>query len=191
MTDLRRSVEEHIALAEQLRDELLPEVEALAELLRMRLAGGGRLWIFGNGGSAADAQHFATELLGHFRGKRRALPAVALTTDSSALTGIANDFEFEDVFARQVAAVAVEGDVVIGISTSGESENVVRGLEAGRRIGATTVALCGKTGRLAAIADRALAVPWSETARVQEMHALTIHLLCERIDDWATQTDRG
>src|SRR5918992_2939149 len=129
-----------------MRDELLPDVDAIAELLCMRLKAGGRVWIFGNGGSAADAQHFATELLGHFRGERRALPAVALTTDSSALTGIANDYAFEEVFARQVSAVAAPRDVVIGISTSGESENVVRGLQAGRSIGAMTVALCGSGG---------------------------------------------
>ena len=190
MTDLRRSVEDHLALAERMRDELLPDVDAIAELLCMRLEAGGRVWIFGNGGSAADAQHFATELLGHFRGERRALPAVALTTDSSALTGIANDYAFEDVFARQVSAVAAPRDVVIGISTSGESENVVRGLQAGRSIGAMTVALCGSGGRLAAIADRAVAVPSADTARIQEMHALTIHLLCETIDDWASRDDR-
>jgi D-sedoheptulose 7-phosphate isomerase len=186
---MRQAIEDHVALAERMRDELLPEVEALADLLCTRLAAGGRVWIFGNGGSAADAQHFATELLGHFRAERRALPAVALTTDSSALTGIANDYAFEEVFARQVSAVAAPGDIVIGISTTGESENVVRGLQAGRRIGATTVALCGSGGRLAAIADRAVAVPSGETARIQEMHALTVHLLCERIDDWATQTE--
>jgi D-sedoheptulose 7-phosphate isomerase len=190
VTDLRRSVEDHLALAARMRDDLLPEVEAIAELLCARLASGGRVWIFGNGGSAADAQHFATELLGHFRGERRALPGVALTTDSSALTGIANDYAFEDVFARQVSAVAAPGDVVIGISTSGESENVVRGLQAGRGIGATTVALSGGGGRLAGIADRAVAVPSADTARIQEMHALTIHLLCETIDDWATRADR-
>ncbi|HEX2221902.1 MAG TPA: SIS domain-containing protein [Candidatus Limnocylindria bacterium] len=191
MTDLRRGADEHLALATDLRDRLLPEIDALAGLLCERLAAGGRIWIFGNGGSAADAQHFATELLGHFVRDRRALPAVALTTDTSALTGIANDYDFDDVFARQVQGVATAGDVVIGISTSGESENVVRGLEAARGCGATTVALCGRAGRLARRADHAIAIPSDVTARIQEMHGLTIHLLCERIDDWASETSGG
>jgi D-sedoheptulose 7-phosphate isomerase len=116
---------------------------------------------------------------------------VALTTDTSTLTAIANDYDFDDLFARQVTALARPGDLVLGISTSGESENVVRGLRAAAEAQAVTAALTGGGGRLASLADHPIAVPSSETARIQEMHILIIHLMCERIDDWAAQTDDG
>ena len=182
---VRAGADDHARLARQVADDLTPSVAALAEAIRASLASGGKLLVFGNGGSAADAQHFAAELLGHSHADRRPLPAVALTTDSSTLTAIANDYSFDELFARQVSALARPGDVVVGISTSGESENVVRGLRAADDAGATTAALTGEGGRTASLADHVIAVPSRTTARIQEMHILIIHLICERIDDWA------
>jgi D-sedoheptulose 7-phosphate isomerase len=168
-------------------ETILGDVERVAVLLERKLRGGGRVLIFGNGGSAADAQHFAAELLGRSRRDRRPFGAVALTTDSSALTSIANDYDFAEVFARQTTALAQPGDVVVGITTSGKSRNVLLGLAAGKARGATTVALTGIAGLSDdKAADYLVRVPSSTTARVQEMHVLIIHMLCERIDDWAT-----
>lgn len=172
-------------MARQL-ESLLPQVEAAAQALTAALAGGGRLYAFGNGGSAADAQHFTAELVGRYRRERRPLPAFALTTDPSAVTCIGNDYSFADLFARQVTGMVQRGDMAVGISTSGNSENVVRGLAAARERGAVTVALTGAGGgAVADVADHVLRVPSAVTARIQEMHILIIHMLCERIDDWA------
>ena len=185
-TDLRTHAREHIALAETVANDLLPTIEEIADRIRASLAAGGRLLVCGNGGSAADAQHFAAELLGRARRERRSLPAIALTTDTSALTGIGNDYAFEDIFSRQVAAHAGDRDVVLGISTSGASENVARALRAARERGACAIALTGGDGGpVAGTADVALVIPSRVTARIQEMHILAIHLICERIDDWA------
>jgi D-sedoheptulose 7-phosphate isomerase len=179
-------VAEHEELAARVRVELLPTIEASGQAICDALGRGGTLFAFGNGGSAADAQHLAAELLGRFRGERAPLAGLALTTDSSTLTAIGNDYDFSNVFARQVRGLARTGDVVTGISTSGEAENVVRGLVAARELGATTIALTGSGGgRLAAAATHAIVVPSDVTARVQEMHVLVIHLLCGLIDEWA------
>ena len=146
---------------------------------------GGKLLFFGNGGSAADAQHLATELTVRYRVDRLAISAVALTTDTSALTAIGNDFGFEDVFARQVTALSRRGDVAIGLSTSGNSENVIRGLRAARKRGAVTVGFTGcDGGKLLAQVDHAILVPSSNTARIQEMHLLLGHALCGLIENW-------
>ena len=188
MTDsdvLRAEWEEHLRVAAAAA-VLLPTIQRLAAALVSALGAGGKLLIFGNGGSAADAQHLAGELLGRFRDARRPLPAIALTTDPSVVTGVANDFGFEDLFARQVAALAARGDVVIGITTSGKSENVVRGLRAAREAGAVPVAWTGADpGPAGAAADIVLAVPSETTARIQEIHTLAMHALCVAIDDWA------
>ncbi|HYG58588.1 MAG TPA: D-sedoheptulose 7-phosphate isomerase [Symbiobacteriaceae bacterium] len=181
---LRGYLEEHLGVARQV-EALLPAVEAVAQVVVRSLAAGGGVYTFGNGGSAADAQHFAAELVGRYRRERRALPAIALTTDPSALTCIGNDYSFDDLFARQVQGLVRPGDVVVGITTSGNSENVLRGLVAARNLGAATVALTGGTGGKAApVADFALVVPSAVTARIQEMHILLIHMICERVDDW-------
>jgi D-sedoheptulose 7-phosphate isomerase len=184
--DLQAHLDEHLRVAQAFGQQALPAVERFAELVIEALARGNKLLAFGNGGSAADAQHLTTELLGHYRADRRALPAVALTTDSSALTGIGNDYAFDEIFARQASALVVAGDVAVGFSTSGESENVLRGLRAAGENGASTVALTGAAGRLAQAADLAIVVPSRATPRVQEVHVLVIHLICERIDEWAT-----
>ncbi len=181
--DLRRELEVHRALAAQM-DALLPAIETVADAMADALARGGRVIAFGNGGSAADAQHLAAELLGRARRERDALPALALASDAPTLTALGNDYGFAEVFARQVRAHARAGDVVVGISTSGASENVVRALAAANDRGAVTVLLGGGDGGGAAgVARHAILVPSSVTARVQEMHVLVIHLLCERIDD--------
>ncbi len=140
------------------------------------------LWC-GNGGSAADSQHLAAELMGRFRRERRGLPSIALTTDTSALTAIGNDYGFEKVFQRQVHALCARGDVVVGISTSGNSKNVCAALEAARQSGAFTVALTGETGGLMAkIADATLCIASKDTARIQEGHILCGHMLCDWVE---------
>jgi D-sedoheptulose 7-phosphate isomerase len=157
-------------------------VVAVAEAITAALTRGGSVLVFGNGGSAADAQHFAAELLGRFEKQRRAYPAVALTTDTSALTAIGNDFGFEQVFARQLEALGRPGDVAIGITTSGNSPNVLRALETANARGLTTVALTGRGGQAAAIATHHIAVPEDRTARVQEVHATVLHVICELVE---------
>jgi D-sedoheptulose 7-phosphate isomerase len=171
-------------------ERLMPEVEAVAARLVEAFKAGGRLYAFGNGGSAADAQHLAGELIGHYRRDRRPLPAIALSTDPSVVTCIANDYTFDDVFARQVEALARPGDVVAGFTTSGRSANVVAGLAAGRAAGATTVLFTGRDGGPAARhADMVLAAPADATARIQELHVLFLHLVSEVVDAWAAKPD--
>jgi D-sedoheptulose 7-phosphate isomerase len=185
--DLAAGLDEHLQVATAARD-ILPALAEVEAAVLASFASGGRLFAFGNGGSAADAQHLAAELVGRFLRPRAPLSAIALTTDTSTLTGIGNDFSFEDVFARQVAAHAQAGDVVIAFSTSGGSENVVRGLAAAREAGATAVLFTGRDGgRARAEADLVVAVPSATTARIQEVHALFIHLLSDRIDAWAAE----
>jgi D-sedoheptulose 7-phosphate isomerase len=182
---LEAGLDEHLAVAAAARSAL-PQLAEAESAVRASFAAGGRLFAFGNGGSAADAQHLAAELVGRFRRQRRALPAIALTTDSSALTGIGNDFSFDDLFSRQVAAHVAPGDVVIAFSTSGASENVVRGLAAARAAGGTAILFTGcDGGRARAEADLVVAVPSAAIPRIQELHALFIHLLSDAIDSWA------
>jgi D-sedoheptulose 7-phosphate isomerase len=187
---LRALVADHEAAVAELAERQLSEVEAFARLLWDGCREGRRVLTFGNGGSAADAQHLAAELIGHFKRDRVPLAAQSISTDPSVMTAIANDYAWDDVFARQVEALAQPGDVCVGYTTSGESKNVVRALEAARARGATTVAVTGRRGGLAArVADRTMAVPADDTARVQELHLLITHLVSELIDDWATADD--
>jgi D-sedoheptulose 7-phosphate isomerase len=177
---------EHLEVARRV-ERLLPQVEGVARAVIDAYGRGGRVFSFGNGGSAADAQHLAAELVGRYKRDRRSLPAVALTVDPSVVTAIGNDYSFEDLFARQVEGLVGEGDVVFGFTTTGRSENVLRGLAAARSAGATTILFSGGDG--AADADHALVVPSSTTARVQEMHLLLMHLLLDQIDAWAAGED--
>lgn len=156
----------------------------LAMILIDALRQGNKILVFGNGGSAADAQHLAAELVGRFRMERKGLPAIALTTDTSILTALANDYGFERVFARQVEALAQKGDVLLGITTSGNSSNVLEAFEQGRRMGGVLVAMTGRTGgRLADQSDvLLLRAPSSNTPRIQEIHGLWIHILCELLE---------
>jgi D-sedoheptulose 7-phosphate isomerase len=184
MSIVREELVRHREVVDRVLGQLVGRIEEAAGRIAEALRGGGTLLLFGNGGSAADAQHVAAELVGRYLAKnRKALPAIALTTDTSALTAIANDFSFDTVFERQVEALARPGDVALGISTSGESENVLRGLKAAQAIGAGTIALLGRSGgRIASACDLALIVPAEETPRIQEMHILIGHLMCAHID---------
>jgi D-sedoheptulose 7-phosphate isomerase len=183
--DATRALEEHRELLERVRG-LLPEAERAARAVVRAYEGGGRVYTFGNGGSSADAAHFAEELVGRYRRERRPLPAHSLSVDASALTCIANDYSYDEVFERQVRGFVRAGDVVVGFSTSGRSANVVRGLAAARELGATTVLFGGGSGGPAAgHADVALVVPSESTARVQEMHVLLLHVILEQVDAWA------
>ena len=182
---LRAQLDDHRAVAVAVED-LLPAVEGLTDRICRAYEAGGRVYTFGNGGSAADAQHLAAELVGRYLRDRRPLPAVALTVDPSVVTCIANDYDFDTVFARQVEALVGSGDVVIGFTTSGRSANVIEGLDAARRAGALAVLFSGGDGGAArGHADVALLVPSTVTARIQEMHLLLLHLLSEGIDAWA------
>jgi D-sedoheptulose 7-phosphate isomerase len=159
------------------------ELAGVAEWLLGAVEGGAAVLFFGNGGSAADAQHLAAELVNRFRRERRALRAVALTTDSSVLTSIANDVDYRRVFARQIEALGSKGDVAVGISTSGASPSIVEGLTTARRSGLRTLGLLGRDGGAArAHCDKALVVAGDDTARIQEAHLLIGHLLCEWLD---------
>jgi D-sedoheptulose 7-phosphate isomerase len=186
MTDrMSEQVEDHVAVGRAVQ-ALLPAVRAVAEALCAAFAAGGRLYTFGNGGSAADAQHFTGELIGHYQRDRRPLPAVTLSTDPTVLTCIANDYSFEDIFARQVEALARPGDVVAAFSTSGRSPNVVAGLKAARGAGAVTVLFGGGDGGPAKqFADHLLLSPSSRTPRIQEAHTLMLHMISEHVDVWA------
>jgi D-sedoheptulose 7-phosphate isomerase len=165
---------------------LAPQIVAAARLVVRSLAAGGKVLSCGNGGSAADAQHFAAELVGRFEVERPGLAAVALTTDTSALTALANDYDFERVFAKQVEALGTNGDVLLAISTSGNSENVLCAVEAAQQKGMAVVALTGRDGGSIARAlghdDFEIRVPAERTCRIQEVHLLTIHCLCDLID---------
>jgi D-sedoheptulose 7-phosphate isomerase len=157
-------------------------VVGVAAAIVKALKAGGAVLVFGNGGSAADAQHFAAELVGRYEQERQAWPAIALTTDTSALTAIGNDYGFERVFARQVEALGRRGDVAVGITTSGSSPNVLRALEAGNDRGLVTVALTGRGGEAGRIAAHHVAVQEARTARVQEVHATVLHVICELVE---------
>ena len=159
-------------------------VAATAAAIVTALAAGGTVLVFGNGGSAADAQHVVAELVGRFVKNRRAWPAVALTTDTSILTAVGNDFGFDQVFARQLEALGRPGDVAVAITTSGDSPNVLRALEAARARGLVTVALTGKSGGAAGqLAAIHINVPETVTARIQEAHTTMLHLVCQLVDD--------
>ncbi len=157
-------------------------IAAAAAAVAKALKAGGSVLVFGNGGSAADAQHFAAEIVGRYEHDRKAWPAIALTTDTSALTAIGNDYGFDRVFARQIEALGRTGDVAIAISTSGNSPNVLRGLETANDRGLITIALTGRGGKAGAIAAHHIAVKEERTARVQEVHATVLHVICELME---------
>ena len=176
-----RALQDAAAAHERMAANAARVVE-VAEAIAQSLRSGGTVLVFGNGGSAADAQHFAAELIGRYEKNRRAWPAIALTTDTSALTAIGNDYGFDRVFARQVEGLGRKGDVAIGISTSGNSANVLRALEAANERGLITVALTGRGGEAGKIAQHHIAVQEQRTARVQEVHATVLHVICELVE---------
>jgi D-sedoheptulose 7-phosphate isomerase len=181
--EFEMALDEHAAVLARTRAACLPALAGLATRISGAIEAGGKILFFGNGGSAADAQHLAAELAIRYLKDRPALPALALTTDSSVLTACANDLGYENVFARQVEALGRQGDIAIGISTSGASPNVLAGLRRARGLGLYTAALVGeRTDAVTPLADLVLAIPSRTTARVQEMHILLGHMLCEQVE---------
>jgi D-sedoheptulose 7-phosphate isomerase len=180
---LTNSLQEHLETVRKLLESSLPAIEQSGQLICDALAAGNKILICGNGGSAADAQHIAAELIGYYESQRRSWPAIALTTDTSALTAVSNDLGFEHVFARQVAGLAQPGDVLIAISTSGKSKNVIRAVEQAKESGCKTIALTGASAdALGALCDVVVAVPGTRTSRIQEAHITIGHLWCEMVD---------
>ena len=181
-TTIEKEIAEHLKVAMTM-SSLIDRVEIAAQLCIDSLQDGGKILIFGNGGSAADAQHFAAELVGRYKTNRKGIAAIALTTDTSALTSIGNDFGFDYVFERQVEALAKKGDVVIGISTSGRSENISSALKLASKSSCKTIGLSGKDGgEMNKICNINLTAPSMETPRVQEIHIAIIHIICHLID---------
>lgn len=181
--EIQAQLEVHCEVMTALRRELTPAIESAVLLLVAAFKGGNKLLVMGNGGSAADAQHFVAEIVGRFKLERPALPAVALNTDTSILTAIGNDYGFERVFSRQVEAHAVAGDVVVGISTSGNSPNVQLALEEAKARGCRTIALLGKDGgSIRGVAELSLVVPSNDTPRIQEGHITVIHIVCDLVE---------
>jgi D-sedoheptulose 7-phosphate isomerase len=182
MSIFLQNLEEHIALMSGMYS-LDEQVLRVGGLAAQTLQKGGKILFCGNGGSASDSQHLAAELTGRFVKDRKPLGAIALSTDTSALTSIANDYAFEEVFARQVVALGRPGDLLVGISTSGNSKNIIRAFEEARALGMRTVGLLGRDGgQLRALCDQAIVVPSDVTARIQEAHILIGHTLCGSIE---------
>jgi D-sedoheptulose 7-phosphate isomerase len=176
-----KQIEDSIKLKKYLQQEA-KNLVAMADLLVDAFRKENKVLLFGNGGSAADAQHIACELAGKFYLDRAPLPAIALTTNTSALTAIGNDYSYEEIFSRQLRALVKEGDIVIGISTSGKSPNVLRGIEEAKCLGATTIAFTGQGGRLKELADHVLSVPSVDTPRIQEAHITAGHIICYLVE---------
>ncbi|HEX9423165.1 MAG TPA: D-sedoheptulose 7-phosphate isomerase [Pyrinomonadaceae bacterium] len=180
---LTRSLEEHLSAMQAVLDSRLTEIATSGRVICEALRAGNKILLCGNGGSAADAQHIAAELVGRYEQQRRAFPAISLTTDTSALTALSNDYGYEEVFTRQVQALAVAGDVLIAISSSGKSPNVIRAAETARAIGCKIIALTGCSGEpLASHCDLSVIIPSERTSRVQEAHITVGHLWCEMVD---------
>lgn len=186
-----RAIAEHLEAIKSLSAQQALLQQIAEEMTRAILARRKVLWC-GNGGSAADSQHLAAELMGRFRRERCGIASIALTTDTSILTAVANDYGYERVFQRQVEALCTKGDVLVGISTSGSSKNVCAALESARQVGAFTVALTGETGgQMAAIAHVTLQVPSKDTARIQEAHILCGHMICDWIEQCVCEQQGG
>src|SRR6266550_9072631 len=180
---LRQSLEEHLQALNSVLESGLANVESSGRVICDALATGNKVLLCGNGGSAADAQHIAAELVGRYEQERRSFPAIALTTDTSALTALSNDYGYEEVFARQLQGLAVAGDLLIAMSTSGKSPNVIKAAEKARAIGCRVIGLAGCSGEpLASHCDIAVVVPSDRTSRVQEAHITIGHLWCEMVD---------
>ena len=177
-------LDDHQQLIQQVKKTLLNDIESACEMITGAIKNGKKVLLAGNGGSAADAQHIAAELSGRFVKHRKALPGIALTVDTSALTAIANDYGYHYVFSRQVEALAAEGDLFIGISTSGNSQGILNAFETAKKLNCKTLGLSGwKGGKMNGICDLNIVVPSEVTARIQEMHILIGHILCKAVDD--------
>lgn len=184
LSQLRQGIEGSIAVKQAVLadDDLLARIARVAEAMAETIARGHRILFAGNGGSAADAQHLAAEFVSRFAFDRPGMPALSLATDTSTLTAIGNDYGYEQLFSRQLQAQARPGDLFVGITTSGRSKNVLEAFAACRRLGVTSVALCGAGGELEALVDHVIRVPSDQTARIQECHILLGHLMCEQVE---------
>jgi len=180
---IKQEFNEHLVTCEATMETIGGSIEAAAKFCINSLNNGGKLILFGNGGSAADAQHIAAELVGRYKKERKGLSAISLTTDTSILTCVSNDYGYDQVFVRQIEALANKNDVVIGISTGGTSLNVINALKLGRKIGCKTIGLSGRGGgKFNDLCDANIVVPASDTPRIQEMHILIGHIICQLID---------
>jgi len=184
---IEQKIAEHLALTKQVMEELSAEIARVAEQSAGVLRAGRTIFWCGNGGSAADSQHLAAELVGRFTRERKAWASIALTTNTSTLTSVGNDYGFDSIFERQVQGLMKEGDLLFALSTSGNSENVVRAVRAAREHGGASVGLLGRDGgALRELCDTSLVIPSSDTARIQEMHILIGHLLCDLVEQQLT-----
>ena len=182
--DYKALIAEHLQTVQAMQNECMEDVSKFAELCRKAIAAGNTIYLMGNGGSVCDCQHFAAELVGRFQKERQAMAAVALTTDTSILTALANDYSFDIIFSRQIEALVRVGDVVVGLSTSGNSANVLKGFAAAREKGAATVGLTGRSGgKMKGLCDICICIPSDVTARIQEAHLLVEHLVCQRVEE--------
>ena len=181
---IQNELEAHKVTLERVMVELAPSVESGVKMLIDTLKRSKKILFCGNGGSAADAQHLAAELSGRYRSERRALAGIALTTDTSALTAIGNDYGFDRIFDRQVEALAQDGDLLLALSTSGNSENIINAIKRAKELGCSTIGLSGKDGgTMSQLCDINIIIPSDETPRIQEMHILIGHIFCQAIDD--------
>ena len=174
---------EHANLVKKTQEDCEQQISKLSKLIAESLKSGSKLFFCGNGGSAADSQHLAAEFVGRFKKDRKPLSAIALTTDSSILTCISNDYSFDDIFSRQLDGLAKKGDILIGFSTSGNSKNIINALKAGNNLQMHTILFSGKTGGIAnKLAKNSILIPSTSTARIQEMHILLGHIICEIVE---------
>ncbi len=179
-----KDIQDGIAVKKAILESQVDLIEKVARLLADCVQRGNKILFFGNGGSASDSQHLAAEFVGRYERERRALPSIALTTDTSILTAVGNDYGFDRVFERQIEALGHRGDVAFGISTSGNSKNVLLAVKKARELGLTTVGLIGRDGgQLKGLVDVALVIPSTKTSRIQESHIMIGHILCERVDE--------
>lgn len=181
-------LKENIEVKKKILNEYVIQIEQTAKVIISSYQNGKKLIVFGNGGSAADAQHLVGEMIGRFKLERNAFPAIALTTNTSIITAIGNDYGYDNIFERQIEGLVQTGDVVIGITTSGNSPNIIKGLQKARELGAKTIGLTGcQGGKLPEYCDECLIIPSNNTARIQEAHITIIHILCELIEKELTK----
>lgn len=178
-----KNIQESIAVKEKVIESCINSIEKAASAMVSCLKNNGKIILFGNGGSAADSQHIAAELIGRFKKERKPYPAIALTTDTSIITALSNDYNFESIFSRQIEALGNKGDVAIGISTSGNSLNVINGLLAAKKFNLKTIAFTGQDGgKMKKLTDILIAIPSNNTPRIQEAHITIAHIICELVE---------
>lgn len=182
--EIIKIIKESISVKQAILKSQVETIAKIADLVIECLKRGNKIILFGNGGSAADSQHIAAELVGRFKKDRRSLPAIALTTNTSIITAIANDYSYEEVFSKQIEGLAQKGDLIMGISTSGKAKNVIAGITKAKQLGLKTIGLTGCDGdKLAKLADLSLIVPSEATARIQESHITIGHIICELVEN--------